>query len=201
MDGEGNLAIVAREENPANYTCHYGTCTHTSARCVTQGKVEFTYGRVEARLKLPYGQGIWPAFWMLGANFDEVGWPQSGEIDIMENVGFDPLRIHAAVHTDAYNHVRGNHRSGTTEASPPPWEAFHVYSMEWTPDRIDVFLDGERYFSFANEGTGTAAWPFDQPHFFIANLAIGGTWGGQQGIDDSLFPHVMLVDYVRVYQR
>jgi beta-glucanase (GH16 family) len=191
---EGVLVIEARKEPWAGYD-------YTSGRIKTQGLQEFLYGRVEVRAKLPTGRGTWPAIWMLGANIAQAGWPRCGEIDIMENVGFDPLKIHGAVHTEAYNHTRGNHRNGTIEASPPPWEDFHVYSMEWSPDRIEVSLDGERYFTFENEGTGTEAWPFDQPHFIILNLAIGGSWGGQQGIDDSLFPHSLYVDHVRVYQR
>jgi beta-glucanase (GH16 family) len=191
---DGLLVIEARKEPWMGYA-------YTSARLKTQGLAQFLYGRVEFRARLPTGRGTWPALWMLGSNIGQVGWPTCGEIDIMENVGFDPLKIHGTVHTDAYNHTLGNHRSGTVEASPPPWEDFHVYSMEWTPDRIDIFLDGERYFTFENEGTGTAAWPFDQPHFIIVNLAIGGSWGGQRGIDDSLFPHRMFVDYVRVYER
>ena len=191
---DGHLVIEARKEPWMGYD-------YTSARLKTQGRFELLYGKVEIRARLPTGRGTWSALWMLGANIQQAGWPRCGEIDIMENVGYDPLVIHGAVHTEAHNHTRNNHRKGTIEASPPPWEAFHVYSMEWAPDRIEIFLDGERYFSFENEGTGTAAWPFDQPEFLILNVAIGGSWGGQQGIDDALFPHRMLVDYVRVYQR
>jgi beta-glucanase (GH16 family) len=190
---DGTLVIEARREPWQGYD-------YTSGRIKTQGLEEFVYGRVEIRAKLPTGRGTWPALWMLGASISQVGWPRCGEIDIMENVGFDPLTIHATVHTQA-NHVTGSPESGTIEASPPPWEDFHVYSMEWYPDRIDVFLDGEKYFTFENDGAGTDAWPFDQPEFIILNLAIGGNWGGQEGIDESLFPHFLYVDYVRVYQQ
>lgn len=191
---DGHLVIEARKEPWMGYG-------YTSARLKTEGLADFLYGRVEIRAELPTGRGTWPALWMLGTNIQQAGWPRCGEIDIMENVGFDPLTIHGAVHTAAYNHMKGNHRNGTIQASPPPWEAFHVYSMEWSPEHIDISLDGERYFRFENEGTGTDAWPFDQPEFLVLNVAIGGSWGGQQGIDDSLFPHRMLVDWVRVYQR
>jgi beta-glucanase (GH16 family) len=119
---------------------------------------------------------------------------------VMENVGFEPETIHGSVHTRAYNHVRGNARTATTQVTTP-WERFHVYAIEWSPAAIDFFVDGRRFFRFENEGTGNAAWPFDQPQYLIINLAIGGSWGGQQGVDDTLFPHRYLIDYVRVYQR
>jgi len=191
---DGVLVIEARREPWAGYA-------YTSGRVKTQGLFQFTYGRVEVRAKLPTGRGTWPAIWMLGTSIQRVGWPACGEVDVMENVGFDPLTIVASVHTAAYNHVAGTHRNGTlTVERPSPSEDFHVYAVEWSPDRVEAFVDGRSYFTFENEGTGERTWPFDQPQFLILNLAIGGTWGGQQGIDESLFPHRMLVDYVRVYQ-
>jgi beta-glucanase (GH16 family) len=117
----------------------------------------------------------------------------------MENVGFDPTRIHGTVHTAAYNHVQGTAK-GANVTIASPWEGFHVYAMEWYPDHIDVFVDGQKYFTFPNEGTGSRTWPFDKPQYLLVNLAIGGSWGGQQGIDDALFPKRYLVDYVRVYR-
>jgi beta-glucanase (GH16 family) len=137
---------------------------------------------------------------MLGTNRKEVGWPTCGEIDIMENVGFDPLVIVGSVHTKAYNHTIGTHKSSRVTVASP-WEDFHVYAMEWYPDRIDIFVDGQKYFTFANEGTGSAAWPFDKPQYLLINLAIGGSWGGQKGIEDGRFPHKYYVDYVRIYQQ
>lgn len=117
----------------------------------------------------------------------------------MENVGFDPTTIVASVHTAAYNHVQGTQKNATiTLTSPAPGEDVHVYALEWYPDRIEALVDGRGYFTFRNEGTGSATRPFDQPQFLILNRAIGGTWGGRRGIDDSLFPHRMYVDYVRV---
>jgi len=188
----GALVIEARREPWQGYA-------YTSARLVTRGRFEFRYGRVEVRARLPGGRGAWPAIWTLGANIGEVGWPACGEIDVMENVGFDPLRVHASVHTAAYNHVLGTHRTASVELADPA--EFHVYAMEWHGDRIEVSLDGRPYFSFRNEGSGSRAWPFDRPQYLLLNLAIGGSWGGQQGIDDEHFPKRMLVDYVRVYQE
>jgi beta-glucanase (GH16 family) len=189
----GELVIEARRERRAGYD-------YTSARLNTKGRVEFLYGKVEIRAKLPTGRGTWPALWMLGANIDQVDWPACGEIDIMENVGYDPTRIHGTVHTAAYNHAAGTTK-GASVTVANPWEDFHVYAAEWHPDRIDIFVDGQKYFTFPNEGTGSRAWPFDKPQYLIVNLAVGGTWGGTKGIDDSLFPHRLVVDYVRVYQQ
>ena len=137
---------------------------------------------------------------MLGTNIGQVRWPTCGEIDIMENVGFDPPRIHASVHTAAYNHTIGTQKTATVSVSKP-WDSFHVYAMEWDADKIEVSVDGETYFTFRNEGSGAHVWPFDKPQYLLINLAIGGSWGGQKGIADELFPHRYLVDYVRVYQR
>ena len=189
----GSLLIEGRKEAYQGYG-------YTSASINTLGRFEFLYGRVEVRAKLPAGTGAWPAIWMLGTNRLQVGWPTCGEIDIMENVGFDPLRIHASVHTAAYNHTIGTQKSANATIANPS-EDFHVYAMEWYADHIDVFVDGQKYFTFRNEGTGSRAWPFDKPHYLLVNLAIGGGWGGQKGIDDSRFPHRYLVDYVRIYQQ
>ena len=178
----------------------YHGSAYTSASVNTRGRFEPLYGRIEVRAKLPTGRGTWPAIWMLGTNIDQAGWPACGEIDIMENVGYDPQAIVASVHTAAYSHVQETQKTSMTKLEAP-WAAFHVYAAEWSPDRIDFFVDGQKYFTFRNEGTGPRAWPFDRPQFVILNLAIGGTWGGQKGIDDSLFPHRLYVDYVRVYQQ
>ena len=189
----GTLVIEARKEAYQGYA-------YTSARVTTRGRFELQYGRVEVRAKLPAGRGTWPATWMLGTNIDEVGWPTCGEIDIMENVGFDPLRIHASVHSAAYNHRIGTQKTASVTI-PNPSQDFHVYAMEWYADHIDVFVDGQKYFTFRNEGTGSRTWPFDKPQYLLLNLAIGGSWGGQQGIDETQFPKRYLIDYVRVYQQ
>jgi beta-glucanase (GH16 family) len=137
---------------------------------------------------------------MLGTNIKQVGWPTCGEIDIMEHVGFDPGRVHANVHTGAYNHVRRTHKGSSTLVASPE-DQFHVYAAEWSPERIEFFVDGRRYFAFDKEGGGTPVWPFDAPQYLILNLAIGGAWGGQKGIDEAAFPARFVIDYVRVYRR
>jgi beta-glucanase (GH16 family) len=172
---------------------------YTSASINTRESASWTYGRFEVRAMLPTGRGTWPAVWMLGVNRDEVGWPACGEIDIMENVGYDPRRVHGYVHTKAYNHTRGTQRGNSVELEKP-WENFHVYAIEWFEDRIDFFIDDEKYFTFEKEGDDDDVWPFDKPHYLLLNLAIGGGWGGQQGIDDSIFPQQYIIDYVRIYQ-
>ena len=188
----GVLLIESRKEAYQGYG-------YTSARLITKGKTSWTYGRIEVRAKLPAGRGMWPAIWMLGTNIDQAGWPACGEIDIMENVGFDPHTIHANIHTKAYNHVLGTNKGARTNV-PNPDADFHVYAVEWFADHMDFFVDSTKYFSFNNEGKGRDTWPFDQPHFLILNAAVGGDWGGQQGIDDAIFPQLFHIDYVRIYQ-
>jgi beta-glucanase (GH16 family) len=189
----GNLIIEGRKEPFQGFG-------YTSASINTLGRFEFQYGRIEVRAKLPSGIGMWPAIWTLGVNRKTVGWPACGEIDIMENVGFDPLKIHGSVHTAAYNHTIGTQKTATVDIANPA-DDFHVYALEWYPDRIEVAVDGQKYFTFRNEGTGTRVWPFDAPQYLLINLAIGGSWGGQKGIDDAKLPQKYLVDYVRIYQQ
>ncbi len=187
---------LSRNPNPLGSD----TASYTSAALITRGKASWTYGRIEVRAKLPTGYGMWPAIWMLGVNRTEVGWPMCGEIDIMENVGFDPHTIHANVHTKSYNHVNKTNKGASIEI-PKPYEDFHVYAIDWTKDSIVFYVDEERYFSFENEGTGLKEWPFENPQYLLLNIAIGGGWGGQKGIDDSIFPQKMYIDYVRIYQH
>jgi beta-glucanase (GH16 family) len=173
---------------------------YTSASVITKGLASWTYGRVEVRAKLPPARGTWPAIWMLGTNINQVGWPACGEIDIMEFVGYNPGVIHANIHTAEYNHVKGTGK-GSSIKLPDASEKFNVYAVEWFPDRMDFFVNDKKYFSYSNEKTGDDAWPYDKPHYLILNLALGGTWGGQKGIDESAFPQRFEIDYVRVYQR
>jgi DUF1680 family protein/beta-glucanase (GH16 family) len=208
----GMLTIEARKErwpnpafDPAKKASSRGrrnveAAEYTSARLITRGKAAWTYGRIEARAKLPNGRGTWPAIWTLGTNIGEVGWPACGEIDIMENVGFEPGVIHANIHTKKYNHMAGTNKGDKISIADAS-SAFHVYAVEWDARQMDFFVDGRRYFTYRNEGSGEAAWPYDKEQFLILNLAIGGDWGGQKGIDNRIFPQRLLIDYVRVYQK
>ena len=189
---DGVLHIVAKRQQRKGRQ-------FTSARLVSKGKGDFRYGRFEARAKLPPGRGTWPAIWMLPTGNAYGGWPKSGEIDIMEHVGFDPDVVHVTMHTDAYNHVKGTQKTATRRV-PGATQSFHVYRVDWTPEVIRGYIDGEPMYEYPNEGTGPAAWPFDQPFHFLLNVAVGGNWGGQQGVDEMAFPATMEVDYVRAYR-
>ena len=192
VDGE-NLVIASHFES-------FEGADFTSASVTTSGKAAWTYGRIEVRAQLPGGRGMWPAIWMLGTNISEVGWPECGEIDIMEFVGFNPGTIHANIHTEAFNHSIGTGKGASRRVENPD-ETFHVYAVEWLEDRLDFYIDGVRYFSYEKqEGYGEAEWPFDKPQYLILNAAVGGSWGGQQGIDVTIFPTQYLIDYVRVYE-
>jgi beta-glucanase (GH16 family) len=194
----GLLIIEARRES-------WQGKSYTSARL--NSRDGWTYGRVEARAKLPRGRGTWPAFWMLPVRgtYGSLGWPDNGEVDIMEEVGFDPNVVHASVHTKAYNHVDGTQRTAITPVAGAQ-DDFHVYAVEWAADEIRAYVDDRLYFSFKNERlTNPQAdwhqWPFDRDFRILLNIAVGGNWGGQQGVDDSIWPQRMEIDYVRVLQR
>ena len=188
----GNLTITAKREN-------FGGREYTSARMITKGKGDFLYGRFEIRARLPRGRGTWPAIWMLHSNSAYGNWPASGEIDIMEHVGYDVNRVHATVHTAAYNHTRGTQK-GSNKVIPTATEEFHNYRVDWTPYAVRAFIDDVPYFEFINENTGFTTWPFNIKFFMILNVAVGGNWGGLQGVDATIFPASMVVDYVRVYK-
>ena len=189
---DGVLHIVARRESREGRA-------YASTRLISKGKGDFLYGRFEVRAKLPSGRGTWPAIWMLPTDWKYGDWPRSGEIDIMEHVGFDPERVHISVHTQTYNHVAGTQRTATRLVDGV-MEDFHLYRIDWTPESIRGYIDDIPMFAFANEGTGPNAWPFDQRFHFLLNVAVGGNWGGKEGVDDRVFPATLQVDYVRAYR-
>jgi beta-glucanase (GH16 family) len=173
----------------------------TSASINTLGKQDFLYGRIEVRAKIPSALGTWPAIWMLGTNRSELRWPACGEIDIMEHVGYDPDRIHANIHTKSYNHSIGTNKGNQIEVDEP-WADFHIYALEWFEDHMDFFLDDSLYFTFENDLAGNNdTWPFDKPQYLLINLAYGGSWGGNQGVDIKLLPLQYEIDYVRYYKK
>ena len=188
----GNLVIEVLKEK-------WQGMNYTSARLVTKGKAEFQYGRVEVKAKIPSGRGTWPAIWMLGAT-TPFTWPDDGEIDIMEHVGHNQGTVHASIHSKKYYHSIGTQKTATIPV-PDCSDTFHVYATEWDKDSVKVSLDGNVYFRFANERSGYEAWPFDNKMYLLLNIAVGGSWGGQQGVDDNVFPKRMEIDYVRVYQK
>jgi beta-glucanase (GH16 family) len=189
----GVLTIQARRVT-SGYSCWYGTCEWTSTRIKTQGKHQFTYGRLEARLALPLGAGVWPAFWMLGGNFATVGWPASGEIDIMEHINSDST-IFGTLHWDSNGYAT---YGGNTQVSGPT--AYHVYAVEWTPSYIRWFIDGRQYHEANIAGGINSTDEFHRPFFFLLNLAVGGNWPGMwNGTTPTTLNY--LVDYVRVYQQ
>ncbi len=188
----GHLIIEARREPMEGMP-------YTSARLVTKDKATWQYGKIEVRARIPEGRGTWPAIWMLGAT-DPLRWPDDGEIDIMEHVGYNPGTVHASVHCRKYYHSIGTQKTATIPV-PDFADQFHIYGLEWDADSIRVTLDGNAYFRFGNERSGYDAWPFDQPMYLLLNVAVGGDWGGQKGVDESVFPKRMEVDWVRVWKR
>jgi beta-glucanase (GH16 family) len=191
LDGQGNLAIVAREES-------FNGQRYTSGRIKTKDLFEQAYGRFEARIDLPSGRGIWPAFWMLGADIDEVGWPRTGEIDIMEFRGQEPTVLLGTVHGPGYS---GNTAVGSRLEVPSGRldTGFHVYRVDWEPDRITWYLDGEAFFILTEDDL-TGEWVFDDPFFMLLNVAVGGNFVGSPD-QTTTFPQTMLIDWVRVYER
>ncbi len=179
------------------------TNTWTSARLVTRNKGDWKWGRIEVRAMVPTGRGTWPAIWMLPTNWRYGQWPNSGEIDIMEHVGYDLNRIHGSIHTEAYNHSIRTQKGGS-KTIPTATTEFHVYAVEWLPDQIRFLIDDEVYYTYNPFSLVTEPrnrhWPFDQEFHLLLNIAIGGDWGAAQGIDPTLEYAKMEVDYVRVYQ-
>lgn len=171
----------------------------TSASLMTRGKGDWKYGRIEVRAKLPSALGTWPAIWMMPTKSGTSNWPKNGEIDIMEYVGYDPDKIHFNVHTQKYNHMVNNGRGSSIRLKSPDKD-FHVYAIEWFPDRIDWYIDEQKAFSVSDNGEGWDAWPFQEAFYLIINFAFGGAWGAAKGVDQSSLPLEYHIDYVRVFQ-
>ena len=198
MDGLGNLQITAKEAD-GSLMCYYGPCEYTSARLLSKDRFEVAYGRIEARIKVPVGSGLWPAFWMLGTDIDEVSWPQTGEIDIMEHVGREPYQVFGTMHGRGYS--GGQSYGGYYDLDQPVADDYHVFAVEWQPDRISWFMDGVNFFTAsANDPFMQGKqWVFNHPFYILLNVAVGGNFGGPVG-PDTIFPQTMSVDYVRLYQ-
>jgi len=189
----GVLTITAIKEK-------YKKSDFTSARLVTRQKGDWLYGRFEIRALISDGVGLWSAIWMLPTDWEYGAWPKSGEIDIMENVGFDPDTIVATAHTEKQNGMLKTQISGKIGV-PDCNENFHVYALEWEENEYRIYVDSTLYYTHKNDGGGYANWPFDKRFHLILNLAVGGGWGGEKGVDKSIFPRKMQVDYVKVYQK
>lgn len=189
----GVLVIEAHNEQ-------IGSNHYTSAKLKSAPSGEWLYGKIEVKAKLPKGRGVWPAIWMLPVDWVYGNWPKSGEIDIMEHVGYVSDSIYGTVHTEQFNHKIGTQQGGGYYRADLS-DTFHVYSIVWVSDSIDFQINGETYFTFDRESDNHAEWPFDQPFYLIMNLAVGGDWGGKMGIDPNIWPQRMEVDYVRVYQN
>ena len=189
---KGKLIIEAHKQE-------HQSSKYTSARLVTKNKGDWKYARIEVKARLPKGRGVWPAIWMLPTEWKYGGWPRSGEIDIMENVGYLPDSVYGSVHTGAFNHAIGTNKTGGVLRKDLS-TAFHIYAVEWTENKIQFFVDDEMYHQFENNKKGSDAWPFDQLFHLVLNIAVGGNWGGKFGVDESIFPQRMEIDYVRVYQ-
>ena len=178
--------IISATKNGSNYN---------SSRITTKGKMEFQYGRVEVRAKLPKGQGIWPAIWMLGNDIDQVNWPNCGEIDIMEYVGKQPGVIYTSLHTPSSYGATINSKQTHI---PQVENDFHVYRTDWTADSITFYIDNEEVYTFKPKVKDSSTWPFVKPFYLIMNMAVGGHFGGPE-VDDSIFPQDFIIDYIRVY--
>lgn len=187
----GKLIIEVHHED-------YKTRKYTSARLHSKGKGDWLYGRIEVRAKVPAGVGAWAAIWMLPSGNAHGGWPRSGEIDIMEHVGYMPDSIIGNIHTLLSNGMHGTDKPGRYH-QPAAKDEFHTFALDWSEEKLDFFVDGNKFYTYTKTG-GVETWPFDQPFHLLLNFAVGGGWGGKHGIDDSIWPQRMEIDYVRVYQ-
>jgi len=185
----GILKITARKES-------YGGREYTSARMVTKNKADWQYGRFEIKAKLPKGRGTWPAIWMLPTDNVYGGWPNSGEIDIMEHVGYDLNNVHFTLHANAFFGANGK---GAAKIISTATEEFHVYRLDWAPYGIRGYFDNEKVFEYSNPQAGYTMWPYDKKFHMLFNIAVGGNWGGAQGVDNTIFPATMEIDYIKYY--
>lgn len=184
---DGMLIITAKKEDSI----------YTSTRITTKKKVEIKYGKIEIRAKLPVGKGLWPAFWMLGSNIDEAGWPLCGEIDILEYIGKDPGQIFTSLHTkESHGNTINTKKTSILDIE----DNFHIYTANWTKDKIEFYVDYKLLYTFVPETKNEEFWPFNQPFYLLLNLAIGGNFGGPE-VDDSIFPQEFIIDYIRIYQN
>ncbi len=191
----GNLIIRALEEK-------YKGSRYTSARLVTKAKFEQTYGKFEARIKIPGGKGVWPAFWLLGSDYDPAkkNWPQCGEIDIMENIGTEPSIVHASMHGPGYSDETAFTKKYTLPGDQKFLSDYHVFAVEWEPNEVRYYVDGNNYYTVKKaEVLSKGEWVFDKPFYIILNVAVGGDWPGSP--EETAFPQNLYVDYVRVYKR
>jgi beta-glucanase (GH16 family) len=191
----GKLTIEARQENFEDGKYSSAALESTQA---------WDHGYFEVVAKIPTGRGAWPAIWFLGDGIrkkgaEYIGWPLCGEIDLMENVGYDPEKVHFNIHTQSNSKAPGSVASNHIEVSKV-WEGWHTYGLDYQAHKLEMYFDGKKVLTYLDDGKGEGGWPFDKPQFIILNLAIGGDWGGQRGIDDSIFPLKLEVKSVRVYQ-
>lgn len=190
---DGKLIIEAHMEN-------WGNSDFTSGKLISNPSGSWKYGKIEVKAKLPEGRGVWPAIWMMPTHKAYGSWPKSGEIDIMEHVGYMKDSIYGTVHTEAFNHIHGTQKGGQIFKDNLS-KQYHVYGIEWEEDKIDFLVDGFSYFTFEKTADRSAEWPFDQEFYLILNVAVGGDWGGKHGIDPDIWPQKMEIDYVRIFQK
>jgi beta-glucanase (GH16 family) len=197
----GHLVITATTAGAAGHTCWYGACQYTSARLQSAGLFEKTYGRFEARIQVPAGQGLWPAFWMLGADIGQTGWPGCGEIDIMENIGKEPGTTHGSLHGPGYSGGNPLTASYDLPGGAKLADGYHVFAVEWETEVVRFYVDDTLYETRTpTDVPAGKTWVYDHPFFLLLNVAVGGGWPGDPD-DTTTFPQTMLVDYVRVYER
>ena len=199
LDGHGHLALTA-QPSTADLNCWYGRCRYVSARLTTRDTSAVEYGRIEARMKLPIGAGLWPAFWMLGAPTAPNNWPNDGEIDVMENIGSEPSTVHGSMHGPGYS---GANALGSTYTLPRGErfaDSFHTFAIDWTPSSVKYMVDDHVYETLTPNSTRGNAWVFRHPFSLVLNLAVGGTWPGSPSVRTQL-PATLLVDYVAVYKN